>query len=107
MGDENQVVENSSEAVSEVVSENSTEVVKPVKVKKERVKKTTDENKNLIIVTLTESSKTQKQVAESTKINGALTNVLLRGLVTEGKIKREKTKIEGDKVKSSFVYSLV
>lgn len=106
MGDENQVVENSSEATSEVVSENTTEV-KPVKVKKERVKKTTDENKNLIIQTLTESSKTQKQVAESTKINGALTNVLLRGLVSDGKIKREKTKVEGDKSKSSFVYSLV
>lgn len=99
MENENQVVESTSE-VTEVVSE------KPVKVKKERVKKTNDENKNLIIQTLTESSKTQKQVAESTKINGVLANVLLRGLVSENKIKREKTKLEGNRT-TSFVYSLV
>lgn len=100
MENQNQV-EVTSE-VTEVVSEN---VEKPAKVKKERVKKTNDENKNLIIQSLTDSSKTQKQVAESTKINGALTNVLLRGLVSENKIKREKTKIEGNR--TSFIYSLV
>lgn len=102
MGDENQVVENSSEVVSEVVSENSTEVVKPVKVKKEKKVK----NLELLLGNLSSEQKTIEQVIEGTNIDKKTAFSVLRTASRKNIIQRVKVQTESDK-KQVFTYSKV
>ena len=99
MGDENQVVENSSEVVSEVVSENSTEVVKPVKVKKEKKVKELD----ILIAKLdSETPKSISEIIVDTEISDKKAKTVLRTAEKKGLVKRVQTE-----KKNKFTYTKV
>lgn len=99
MGDENQVVENSSEVVSEVVSENSTEVVKPVKVKKEKKVKELD----ILVAKLdSETPKSISEIIVDTEISDKKAKTVLRTAEKKGLVKRVQTE-----KKNKFTYTKV
>lgn len=99
MGDENQIVENSSEVVSEVVSENSTEVVKPVKVKKEKKVKELD----ILVAKLdSETPKSISEIIVDTEISDKKAKTVLRTAEKKGLVKRVQTE-----KKNKFTYTKV
>ena len=102
MGDENQVVENSSEAVSEVVSENTEVQITESTVKIKRKKMKIEDTKNLILQNLSSDKvKSQKQLADDAGLNNrGVINALLRTLISEGKVIRERIKTD-DKLNKS------
>lgn len=108
MGDENQVVENSSEAVSEVVSENTEVQITESTVKIKRKKMKIEDTKNLILQNLSSDKvKSQKQLADDAGLNNrGVINALLRTLISEGKVIRERIKTD-DKLNKSYAYKLI
>lgn len=106
MENENQVVETAPE-VTEAVSENVESVVEtPVKVRRKKMK--LEDTKNLILQALSKDvNKNQKQVADEAGLsNRGVINALLRVLITEGKVVRERLKTN-DENNKSYVYRLV
>ena len=98
MSYENQVVENSSEPNSEVVSENTTEV-KPVKVKKEKKVKELD---ILISKVDSETPKSISEIIVDTEISDKKAKTVLRTAEKKGLVKRIQTE-----KKNKFTYTKV